>query len=70
MVRGRQRAWNRQCLLTAWSTYIIACTFGAFEHTDFEHFLDKYPPPGYVPPEEAKHDQRNRRRAVAAGRKR
>jgi hypothetical protein len=36
-------------LLTAWSTYIIACTFGAFEHTSFEQFLEKYPPPGYVP---------------------
>ena len=49
MMLGQRRVWNRQCLLTAWSTYIIACTFGAFEHTSFEHFLESYPPPGYMP---------------------
>ena len=47
--RGQQRVWNRQCLLTAWSTYIIARTFGAFERMDFPQFLKSCPPPGYDP---------------------
>jgi hypothetical protein len=49
LMRGRQRQWNRQCLLTAWSTYIIASAFGAFEHINFSMFLERYSPPGYVP---------------------
>lgn len=49
MMRGQRMLWNRQCLLTAWSTYILAVTFGAFPHTSFQHFLDSYPPPGYMP---------------------
>lgn len=60
MVRGRQRQWNRQCELTAWSTYIIACTFGAFEHKSFADFLDQYPPPGYAP--ETKPERPKRRK--------
>jgi hypothetical protein len=41
--------WNRQCVLTAWSTYIIASAFGAFEHTSFAAFLERHRPPGYDP---------------------
>lgn len=41
--------WNRQCLLTAWSTFIIARTFGAFERMDFAQFIKTYAPPGYDP---------------------
>jgi len=49
MLRGRQRNWNRECLLVAWSTYIIAASFGGFQNTSFARFLEQYPPPGYVP---------------------
>jgi hypothetical protein len=35
--------------LTAWSTYIIAATWGGFKDMRFDEFLDKYPPPGYDP---------------------
>lgn len=47
--RGQQRLWNRQCVLTAWSTYIIASAFGAFQHMSFATFLERYRPPGYDP---------------------
>jgi len=49
MMRGQRRVWNRHCLLTAWSTYIIACAFGAFNDKSFERFLEDFPPPGYMP---------------------
>jgi hypothetical protein len=49
LLRGRQRNWNRECLLVAWSTYIIAASFGGFKNTSFAQFLELYPPPGYVP---------------------
>jgi hypothetical protein len=48
-MRGRQRLWNRDCLLAAWSTYIIASAFGAFQNTSFARFVEQYPPPGYNP---------------------
>ena len=52
--RGQQRNWNRQCLLTAWSTYILAATFGAFPNTSFVRFLEQFSPPGYVPEDPAR----------------
>lgn len=48
-MQGRQRNWNRECLLAAWSTYIIAATFGAFQNTSFAQFLERHPPPEYDP---------------------
>lgn len=49
MQRGQQRVWNRQCVLTAWSTWIIASAWGAFKDVDFAQFMKRYPPPGYDP---------------------
>jgi hypothetical protein len=48
-MRGRQRIRNRECKLVAWSTYIIASAFGAFQTESFEQFLARFPPPGYDP---------------------
>lgn len=36
-------------MLTAWSTYIMAATWGAFKDLSFTQFLERYPPPGYDP---------------------
>ena len=49
-MRGRRRVWSRQCVLTAWQTWLIAsCSVFGANLGSFDQFLKKYPPPGYDP---------------------
>jgi hypothetical protein len=58
---GEQERWNRQCLLQAWSTWIIYMTIPSASKNDhrrkyqkFEAFLEDHPPPGYRRPKREK----------------
>ena len=59
LVEGDQEQWQRQVLLTAWSTWFITMSMpmagnGGWRSQcrTFYDFLDKFVPPGYVRPKE------------------